>query len=438
MAFGTQYPGESRRPKLKPKAKAKAKSKAPAKKKAAPAPPVFDANAPLTEDTLNQNVQAATDLQFGGAQAALQGQVGVHQQMQANIPAWFQEYQNALAQSTNRTQQAYAGAAQVGQQTAATAGALDAQQRAALGQAAQADAATRGATVDPALAAQGQQAAASRQAMMAAQTGLTAGLGAAETAYRSNREVVGAGQKLSARQDEATRGRNLGVQAIDLARQKGSAAATTRQKLIDAEHTKLLENKAFGLNEQKAAADVQIKTAGLQERRRARVTSARQRSASLGLQGATAAETARHHRTEERLAAQRLAKAGGEKGLTPAQRAARAKDAQKTKTAIDTAAADVKTLRGTAVPVTTPDGKVETGKDGKPTQRTRKLTESEIRAGIRKKYKDRDIANAAMDLAVNGYVSPVNQRRLKARGLKVPKEWLAGRPTLKASPRPNP
>lgn len=299
-----KFPNRPAERKLKPKVRAKVK--APAKKKpAAPKVAPFDANAPLTAETLNQNVQAATDLQFGGAQAALQGQVGVHQRMQANIPAWFAEYQNALAQSTNRTQQAYAGATQVGQNAAATAGALDAQQRAALGQTAQADAATRGATVDPALAAQGQQAAASRQAMMAAQTGLTAGLGAAETAYRSNREVVGAGQKLSAQQDEATRGRNIGVQAIDLARQKGAAAATTRQKLIDTEHTKLLENKAFGLNQAKAEADVQQTAAALQERRRARVTSGRQRAAARNITGMSAAETARHNRAMEAAAAKR-------------------------------------------------------------------------------------------------------------------------------------
>lgn len=322
MAFGTQYPGESSRPKLKPKAKAKAKSKAPAKKKTtAPATPAVD--------PLQQTAQAATNLQFAGAEAALAGQGAVHQQMQANVPAWFQEYQNALAQSTNRTQQAYAGAVGAQANTAATASALDAQQRAALGQAAQADAATRGAVVDPAIAAQGQQAAASRQAMLAAQTGLTAGLGGAETAYRSNREVVGAGQKLSARQDEAQRGRNLGVQAIDLARQKGLALTKNTADLLDAEHQRALEDKAFGLNEQKAVADVQLKTAGLQERRRARVTTGRQKAAARNITGMSAAETARHNRAQEALGAKRAeiaaskARGGSGKdqyGNTPIQR----------------------------------------------------------------------------------------------------------------------
>lgn len=432
------YPGRSRQRRIVPPKKAKAKGRPKPKTAKKPAAAPFDANAPLTADTLNQNVAAATNLQFGGAEAELQGQRGVNQQMQANIPAWFAEYQAALAQSTQRTQQAYAGAVGVQQNTAATAGALDAQQRAALMQGAQADAATRGAVVDPAIAAQGQQAAASRQSMMAAQTGLTAGLGAAEVGFRANRQVVGAGQKLSAQQTEAQRGRNIGVQAIDLARQKGAAATTTRQNLIDKEHTKNLERKAFGLNEQKAAADVQIKTAGLAQQRAARVTSNRNADQSRAVATGRLTEQQRANRARETLATQRLAKGKAGAKLTPAQRAARDEKATKFRGQIDTAAADAKTLRGAAVPVTTPDGKVETGKDGKPTQRTRKLTESEIRAGIRKKYKDRDIANAAMDLAINGYVSETNQRRLKARHIATPKAWRTSRPKLKASPRPNP
>jgi hypothetical protein len=419
--------------KLKPKAKVKAKGKT--KKPAVVEADPF--NTPLTPETLAQQVAAQAGLAYGGQEQEISGQRAVSAQMQRNIPAWYQDYQNALAMATQQRQGAYAGAQAAQANTAASSSALDAQQRAQTGQAMQADAATRGATVDPALAVQSQQAAASRRGTLDQMSSLTAATGAAEVAYGANRQVVGAGQKLSAQLGEAQRGRNIDTAAQELAGEKGQYATSTRQKLIDSEHTKQLENKAFGLNVEKAKADVQIKTASLANQRAARVTSNRNADQSRGISAQRAAETARHNRTQEQTAAARLAKtkAGG---LTPAQRAARAKEALKTKGQIDTAAADVKTLRGTAVPVTTPDGKVEVGKDGKPTQRTRKLTESEIRAGIRKKYKDRDIANAAMDLAINGYVSPVNQRRLKARGLKVPKEWLSALPTVKAKPRPNP
>lgn len=418
------------------KSKVKAKTKTAVTKKA-PAAEADPFNTPLTPETLAQQVAAQAGLAYGGQEQEIAGQRAVSAQMQRNIPAWYQDYQNALAMATQQRGAAYAGALGAQQNVANQSSALDAQQRAQTGQAMQADAASRGATVDPALAQQSQQAAASRRGALDQMAGLTAATGAAEVAFGANRQVVGAGQRLTAQLGEAQRGRSIDTAAQRLAGEKGSFSANARQKLIDNEHTKQLENKAFGLNVVKAQQDAEQAQQTAADRRRARVTTNANADASRSVSEQRAAETARHNRTQEQIARDRLAKtkAGG---LTPAQRAARAKEAQKTRGQIDTAAADVKTLRGTAVPVTTPDGKVELDKDGKPTQRTRKLTEGEIRAGIRKKYKDRDIANAAMDLAINGYVSPVNQRRLKAKGLKVPKEWLQGAPTIKAKGRPNP
>lgn len=418
--------------KLKPKVKAKVpfKSKQAAKPKTAAVSSVqpFDANAPLTADTLNQNVQAASDLQYGGQEQALQGQRGVNAQMAQNVPVWFGDYQRALAQATQQTAGAYGAALAVQQNTANSSSALDAQQRASMMQGLQTDAASRGATVDPALAAQGQQAAASRRGMLDQFAGLTANQGAAQVTYGANRQVVGAGQKLTAQLGEAQRTRNIGVQAQDLARQKGQFAVNTRQKLIDNEHTKTLENQAFGLNVQKAQATVAARQQAAADRKAARVTSNRNADASRNVASARLAETARHNQTQEQIARNR---GSGKGGQTPAQVAASRKAGQKTRVSIDTAAADARTLLSHKAPVTTPDGKVEVDKNGKPTQRTRSLTQSEIRAAIRKKYKDRDIANAALDLSVNGYISPVNQRRLRARHIPIPKEWLTKRPKAK-------
>lgn len=427
--FVTQ-PGRKLKPApKKTKARVPVKPKQAAKPKA-PAVQPFDANAPLTADTLNQNVQAASDLQYGGQEQALQGQRGVNAQMAQNVPVWFGDYQRALAQATQQTAGAYGAALAVQQNTAQSSSALDAQQRATMMQGLQADATARGATIDPALAAQGQQAAASRRGMLDQFSGLTANQGAAQVTYGANRQVVGAGQKLTAQLGEAQRTRNIGVQAQDLARQKGQFAVNTRQQLIDKEHTKLLENQAFGLNVEKAKADVAAQQQTAADRRAARVTANRNADASRQVSADRLSETQRHNRTQEQLAAQRAAtsKRGGQ---TPAQIAASRKAGQKTRVSIDTAAADAKTLLGHKAPVTTPDGKVEVDKNGKPTQRTRNLSQAEIRAAVRKKYKDRDIANAAMDLAVNGYISPVNQRRLRARHIPIPADWLRKRPKVK-------
>jgi hypothetical protein len=403
--------------KLKVKTKL-VKPKAPKKTAAPKATPV---------DPLDATVQATADMQYGGQEQALQGQRGVNAQMARNIPAWFADYQAALGQATAQTQQAYAAAGAMQQNTAASSSALDAQQRATMLQGMQADAATRGATVDPNIAAQGQQAAASRRQGLDQFAGLTANQGAAQTAFSANRQLVGAGQKLTALQGEAQRARNTETQAGDLARAKGQFAVATKSKLQDAQRQAELENAAFGLKTQTEQDRVTIAAQTAADRKAARAATSRNAAANRQISAGRASETARHNQATETIAASR---AKGKGGLTPAQVAARQKAGQKTRSQIDTAAADAKTLRGTKVPVTTPDGKVEM-KDNKPTQRTRKLAESEIRAQLRKKYKDRDIANAAMDLAINGYVSPVNQRRLKARHIPVPKEWLAKRPKAK-------
>jgi hypothetical protein len=241
----------------------KGRSKATEKKKhssssTATTPPPVDPNAPLDVDApltgagLDQNVATATQLQYGGADAELAGQRGVHAQMAANIPTYFQQYQDMLRASTQATGAGYAAAAGIQQNAANTSSALDAQQRAAIQAPLQADAASRGATVDPAIAAQGQQAAASRRAMLDAGTGLTAGLGAAEVGFRANRQVVGAGQKLSAITTEAQRGRNIDTAGMNLAREKGAFMVKARQDMLNTEHTKALENKAFGLDVVKA------------------------------------------------------------------------------------------------------------------------------------------------------------------------------------------
>jgi hypothetical protein len=409
--------------KLKPKVKAR-RPKAKAKPSTA-TPRPLDLTAPLNEDTLNQQVGAATALQFGGAEAELAGQRGVNAQMMRNIPSWFADYQNALAQATNRTQQAYGAALGVQQNMANTSSALDTQQRAALAQGLQADATTRGAQVDPALGIQSQQAASARRAMLDQYAGLTAGLGAAETGFRANRQVVGAGQGLSALMDETQRGRNIGTAAQNLAREKGQYAVKTRQDLINLEHTKDLERKAFGLNVAEAEADVAADVQASRDRAAARRLQSRNQRANRNLSAARLAEQQRHNRATE-------ASVGGRGGLSPAEQQRRRRESQKLRNSIDTAAADARTGLGAIVPVIDPaTGKPETGGDNKPTGRTRKATQAEIRATLRKKYKDRDIANAAMDLAVKGYVDVVNEKRLKARGIKIPRSWLAKRPRRK-------
>jgi hypothetical protein len=219
--------------------------------------------APLTPRTLDQQVTANTNLQFGDSERDLQQRQQQAQALQTSIPQWFQDYQNALQHATDQTKQVYAAAA-AGQQnmTNSTYG-LDTAAAAQQQQAMQADAAIRGTTVDPKIAAEAQQAALSRRSAGDIQTNLTLGLGATQASYRAGQQGVAAAQKLQAQTDQASRVAALGQESKSLAAKKGDYATTTRQKLIDSEHTKQLENKAFNLNQQKAADDTAIRTAGL-------------------------------------------------------------------------------------------------------------------------------------------------------------------------------
>lgn len=313
--------------------------------------------APLTPRTLDQQVQAQTSLYAAPAEQALNDRQAVSNQMAVNIPSWFADYQAAQQHATDQTKTAYGAAIGASQNAAASGSALDAQQQATQQAQMQADATIRGGTVDPAIAAQAQQASASRRAGVDTQTALTSGLGAAQTAYRAGQQTVGAAQKLQAQQGEAQRSRNIATDRGTLAAKKGDFATTTRQKLIDAEHTKQLENKAFGLNVQKAAdataatsAKIALDAKGLQLKQQTAAAAKVLNAAKLTNDQAKIqiaqqnADTAAKRETD--YATGRASKAAG-KGKTPAVNGAARKD-------VDYALNQIQQLRQHVQPVKVP------------------------------------------------------------------------------------
>lgn len=274
--------------------------------------------APLTPKTLGQQVQASTNLEFGDAERNLASQQQQAQQTAASIPSWFQQYQAALQNATDQTKAAYAAAA-AGQQNAvnSTYGLDQAAWQKQQGQMAQ-GAAISGTQLDPALAQQAQQAALSRRQAGDTQTGLTYGLGATQTAYRGGQQVVGAERQVQAQQQQDARIRGLGRDAGALALKKGDYATTTRQKLIDSEHTKQLENKAFGLDVQRVANDASQSAASLAERqaeaaqRAADAAAARQTRASIAAADRASREREGHltRLTRKKVAAEIQANGG--------------------------------------------------------------------------------------------------------------------------------
>lgn len=395
--------------KIKPAPKAKAKARP------RPAPVEQPITAPMTPEGLQQQVTAQTALYAGPAMAELQGQRNVNAAQMASIPVWYQDYRNARMLAAQKTQQAYGAALGVQQNVAQSTSALDAQQRANLLASQNDSAAGRGQVVDPRLAAEGQAAATSRRAQLDAQMGLTAGIGAAQTAYRNDQVVTAAGQGIKAMEAEATRGRNLDAAGNKLAADVGNFATTTRQKLIDAEHTKELERKAFGLNAAKAQADAENDAASLAQRSK---SDAEKRKLEKGrLQVAQGQLSVAQQRANAYEAKQ---KAAGKPKMSPAQRNL----SISTRDDIEYTLKKIRQLKTSKLPVVDKDGKQVLNPDGSKKTRPAKLTPQQIRTiittgqGIGKAVPV-DIYNAALDIHAKGYLSKANVAALHRRGVAI-------------------
>ena len=380
---------------------------------------------PLTPRLLEEQVQQQTNLWAAPAEQQLKGQMAVSGAMMQAIPQWYNEFLAARQQAVQQTAGAYAGAIGVQQQAAATSGALDAQQRAAMMQQMQADAAQRGAVVDPSIAATGQQAAAARQATLAAQQGLTAGLGAADVGYRANQVAVGAGQKVQALETEARRGRGIMAQERDLATQKGQYAAKTRRELIDREHTKQLENKAFGLNVAKAQQDAAHDAASLEQREetarhRQSVDRERLRNERARVE-ISRGQLEISRRRVNAYEAREVARGGKKMDATTKTRTIKQRDE------IELAKRRIAQLRKAKLPVKVKDanGKwvEKRDKNGNIVTKPANLTWGQIREALETgkggKAVSHDAVNSALDLIEKGYLSVANVRALQRRGVRV-------------------
>lgn len=143
------------------------------------------------------------------------------------------------------------------------------------------------------------------------------------------------------------------------------------------------------------------------------------RASREGIAGATLAARA-NESAADRATRLQLAKMKST-GQTPAAHAKQKASNIKFRAQIETAAADAKTILAGTIPVRDAAGKI-VEKDGKP--QTRRPTKAEALATIRNKYKDRDIAAAAIDFYSRGHLNAPTVARLRARGIAIPKAWL--------------
>jgi hypothetical protein len=224
---------------------------------------------PLTPRGLQSELQAAETLQFQPEQRAIEGQRRISEQMGRNIPAWYANYQNAVAGAArwqNATnQQLQQG---IATRTKATSD-QDAAQRQALVQKEEESARMRGATVDPSVERTAQQASTARRASsdaFANQAGLQ---GQTQAAYLGHLYRIGAGQQTEELKREAGRRRLIEQENQDLQTRRGAFRTEYTQKARERERQYGLERAAFGLKESEAVAEVQ------DEKRRRRLERAR-------------------------------------------------------------------------------------------------------------------------------------------------------------------
>lgn len=257
---------------------------------------------PMTLGDVLREAGRADELRYGG----VQGQLGLQQQQ---IPAWFQDYKNTIL-TPQQVQQQYQPAIQkqeaVAQETAKPLG-LE-------GQAGEQD----------------QLAAKAREALANLGTSVLTNAQQADTTYFQNRQGVAQAAQLGAQTQNAQ-------QIQDLARERGAfrdqyvtdARDRERKYGLDVQH-QTNENKAFGLDVQKARADVRTDRQKIRADAREKRRERKQEGQEVNKYGYTNEQWARFspsHR--QRIMRAQETKPGAEnepKPLTPAEKRARRKE----------------------------------------------------------------------------------------------------------------
>lgn len=214
---------------------------------------------PITNRDLNQQTQAAVQMQYGPQDLALREQYQANTALQQNIPQWFQQYQDQLRQLEQGSQGAYDQAVQNMASLAFTQGSAAAQQSQQTIAQMQADAAQRGATLDPQAAQRAVQAQAVNNQNIGDQGRLLATLGFNQSSYLTNQGDIAARQQVQEMLNNAGRRRQLDQKGQQLAAEKGAFRTDFQAKARNTEQGNVLERALFGVKQQ--TADTQAKAA---------------------------------------------------------------------------------------------------------------------------------------------------------------------------------
>ena len=190
---------------------------------------------PITGKAYRREMNAATRLQFGDKQRALEGEQRASQARTQDLGDWFGEYQRQLAGANQATTQGYSDAESRIAARAAAARGADTSMNADMMAQAQADAAQRGVAFDPSAFQQGGQATSYRQGQANSLADLAALQGSSENAYLNDKSRIGQGELTNQRLQEAARARGLESDMRNLQTDQGAFRLDYRNKLRGSE-----------------------------------------------------------------------------------------------------------------------------------------------------------------------------------------------------------
>lgn len=346
-----------------------------------------------TQADLEDEARQAAEYKYGADERELQGQIDTSPQQQANIKAANDDYQARAKEIADRL--ANVNTAVQGQVAAAKSAdeTRDAANRAEI-QAQQAkEAEVRGSGVDSSVSDLAAKAAAGRQNMLdtfGAQQGLQ---NYAAQELLGRRSLAAQNEFNTLGTQETNRRNQLARKLSALRGEKGhyrsSLLAEQRQK----ERDQLNIMNTLGLNRQKAEQDA-VSEAASQKLSAAKYASDLDyKNRSLNSQNA-------YRDAQLDLAERRLTSKGSDGGGSDKK-----EEAIKYRADISSAAGDIKTILETA------------RREGD------KLSTSQLRTVLNKRYKDNNVVNAAMDLYYRKGLSPSNRKILTEQGYGVPKKW---------------
>lgn len=202
---------------------------------------------PLTGKRYRQELRAATRSQFRPIERQLAAETRASQhRIGREIPAWFDQYRQALAQSQAQTAAAFQQAGQQIQGQLQTAGTADAAQQQQLLQQQQQLAGVRG--MAPAQTPDAAHAAARRQEIGATFGGTLATQGAAQQGFQANQAAIAQGEAANQRIAELRRLRGIAQDKRELKREKGDFRTQFRQQQRQTEREYQMQQLALAMD----------------------------------------------------------------------------------------------------------------------------------------------------------------------------------------------